>query len=199
MGVKCYFTEILICISLISSDVEHLFLCLLIICIYSLKKCLLKFIAIFKIRLFVTKMNAAWFNLQEISKVGKHPETENRITVARGYGKEKWRVAILWLKNFIYTRWISFGYQLQTYIVPVFNNVCFPGPLVVKNLPACARDIRDAGSVFGSGWSSGGGHGNPLQYFCLENPMDRRDWWATVHGVAQSQTQMKWLSTHACP
>ena len=144
-------------------------------------------------------MNAAWFNLQEISKVGKPPETENRITVARGYGKEKWRVAILWFKNFIYTRWISFGYQLQTYIVPVFNNICFPGPLVVKNLPACARDIWDAGSVFGSGWSSGGGHGNPLQYFCLENPMDRGVWRAMVHWVVKSQTQLKQLSSFWSP
>ena len=53
---------------------------------------------------------------------------------------------------------------------------------------ANARDLRDAGSILGSGRSPGGGHGNPFQYCCLENPMDRRDWWATVHGVTQSRT-----------
>ena len=62
--------------------------------------------------------------------------------------------------------------------------------LVVKNLPANAGDIRDMGSIPGSGRSPGGGHGNPLQYFCLENPMDRGAWWATVHGVAKSQTPL---------
>ena len=45
--------------------------------------------------------------------------------------------------------------------------------------------------------SPGGGNGNPLQYSCLENPMDRRAWWATVHGVAKSQTRLKRLRTHA--
>ena len=45
--------------------------------------------------------------------------------------------------------------------------------------------------------SPGGGHGNPLQYFCLKNPMDREAWWATVYGAAKSQTQLKLLSTHA--
>ena len=62
--------------------------------------------------------------------------------------------------------------------------------LVVKNLPANAGDL---GSIPGSGKSPGGGLGNPLQYSCLENPMDRGAWQATVHGVAQSQTQ---LSAH---
>ena len=52
--------------------------------------------------------------------------------------------------------------------------------LVVKNLPANAGDIRDMGSVFGSGRSAGGGHSNPLQYSCLDNPMDRGAWWTTV-------------------
>ena len=52
------------------------------------------------------------------------------------------------------------------------------------------------GSIPGSGRSPGGGRGNPLQYFCLENPMDREAWWATVHGVAKSQTQLKQLNTH---
>ena len=60
--------------------------------------------------------------------------------------------------------------------------------LVVKNPPANAGDLRDAGSVPGSGIASGGEHGSPLQYSCLENPMDREAWRATVHGVAKSQT-----------
>ena len=58
--------------------------------------------------------------------------------------------------------------------------------LVVKNPPADAGDVRDAGSIPGLGRSPGGGHGNPLQYFCLENPMDRGAWRATVHGVTES-------------
>ena len=60
--------------------------------------------------------------------------------------------------------------------------------LVVKNLPADAGDIKDVGSIPGSGRSPRGGHGNPLQYSCLENSMDSRAWQTIVHGVAQSQT-----------
>ena len=52
---------------------------------------------------------------------------------------------------------------------------------MVKNLPANAGDIRDTGSIPGSGRSPGGGHGNPLQYSCLENTTDRETWLATVH------------------
>ena len=68
--------------------------------------------------------------------------------------------------------------------------------LVVKNPPANAGDKRDAGSIPRLGRSSGGGHGNALQYSCLGNPMDRGAWWATVHGVTKSWTQLKGLSTH---
>ena len=60
--------------------------------------------------------------------------------------------------------------------------------LVVKNSPANAGDIRDMGSIPGSGRSPGGGQGKPLQYFCPENPMERGAWGATVHRVAQSRT-----------
>ena len=60
--------------------------------------------------------------------------------------------------------------------------------LVIKNLPASAGDVRDMGSVPGLGSFPGGGHGSPLQNSCLENPMDRGAWWATVHGVANSWT-----------
>ena len=59
---------------------------------------------------------------------------------------------------------------------------------VVENLPANAGDIRDVGLSPGSGRSPGGGHSNPLQYSCLENPMDRGAWQATVHGIAESDT-----------
>ena len=60
--------------------------------------------------------------------------------------------------------------------------------LVVKNPPANAGDLRDIGLIPGTGRSPGGGHGNPLQYACLENPMDRGAWQTTVHGVTKSQT-----------
>ena len=63
--------------------------------------------------------------------------------------------------------------------------------LVAKNTPASAGDLREAGLIPGLGRCPGGGHGNPLQYSCLENPMDRGAWWATVHGVTNSQTGLK--------
>ena len=56
--------------------------------------------------------------------------------------------------------------------------------------------VGDPGSIRGLGRSPGGGQGNPLQYSCLENPMDRGAWQATVHSVAKSQTRLKWLNTH---
>jgi len=65
----------------------------------------------------------------------------------------------------------------------VNRNKGFPGGTVVKNLPADAGDAKDLGSVPGSGISAGGGHDNPLQHSCLENPMDGGDWWASVHAV----------------
>jgi len=59
--------------------------------------------------------------------------------------------------------------------------------LVVKNLPADVGDTRDEDLILGLVKSPGGGHGNSLQYSCLENPKDRRAWWAVVHRVRQSQ------------
>ena len=87
-------------------------------------------------------------------------------------------------------------------VTPWFPHRCHPhgaaqAALVVKNPPANARDVRDAASIPGSGRSLGGGHGNPLQYSCLENPMDRGAWKVLDRRVIQSQTQLKWLSTHA--
>ena len=82
------------------------------------------------------------------------------------------------------------GFNLHFY-----NSIMISGAskvaLVVKNPPANAGDVRDTGSIPGLGRSSGGGHGNPLQYSRLENPMDVGAWRATVHGVAKSQTRLK--------
>ena len=70
----------------------------------------------------------------------------------------------------------------------LFNKVLgFPGGLEVK---ASASSAGDLGSIPGSGRSPGEGNGNPLQYSCLENPVDRGAWWATVHGVAKSWTRL---------
>jgi len=84
------------------------------------------------------------------------------------------------------------------YIVVYVNLRASQVALVVKNTPASKEDIRDVGSSPGLGRSPGGGHGNPLQYSCLENPMDRGAWWATIHGVAKSQKGLKRLSTREC-
>ena len=67
--------------------------------------------------------------------------------------------------------------------------------LVVKNPSANAGDIRASGSMPGSGRSPGGGHGNQLQYSCLENPMDRGAWWAIVYRVTRSWTGLKCAQT----
>ena len=64
--------------------------------------------------------------------------------------------------------------------------------LIVNNLPAA----RDSGSIPGLGRSPREGHGNPLQYSCLENPRDRGAWWATVHGVAESRTGWTHMKAH---
>ena len=67
----------------------------------------------------------------------------------------------------------------------------FPGGSEVK---ASARNVGDLGSIPGLGRSPGEGNGNPLQYSCLENPMDGGAWWATVHGVIESQTRLSDLT-----
>ena len=66
----------------------------------------------------------------------------------------------------------------------------FPSGTVIKNVPANAGDARDEGLIPGLGRSPGGGYGNPLQDSCLENPMDRGAWRATVHVVTKTWTQL---------
>ena len=67
----------------------------------------------------------------------------------------------------------------------------------LKRLPVSAHNAGNLGSIPGSGRSPGEGNGHPLQYSCLENPMDRGAWWAAVHGVAKSQTQLNDFTCHA--
>ena len=89
------------------------------------------------------------------------------------------------------TRWHDLATKQQ-------HGVLTQGALVVKNPPSNAEGVGDAGSIPGSGrsFSPGEENGNPLQYSCLENPMDRGAWQATVNRVAKSQTWLKQLSTH---
>ena len=72
----------------------------------------------------------------------------------------------------------------------LFNLVGFPGGSVVKNSPTSAGDTRDMTSVPRLRRPPGEGNGNPLQYSCLGNPMNRGAWKATVHGVTKCQTQL---------
>ena len=71
--------------------------------------------------------------------------------------------------------------------------------LLGKSPPANAGDIRDTSSIPGSGRSPGGGHGNPFQHSCLENPMDRGAWRAAVHGVAESDKTVMTMRAHTQP
>ena len=66
----------------------------------------------------------------------------------------------------------------------------FPGGSPVKNLPANSGGVRDVDLIPGWGRYPGEGNGNPLQYSCLKNPMDRGAWWTTAHGVAKSRTRL---------
>ena len=84
----------------------------------------------------------------------------------------------------IFTFHFTIKAQLQ-FLLPL--QMDFPGSSVVKNPPASAGDARYAGLICALGRSPRGGHGNPLQYSCLENPMNRGAWQATVHGVAKSR------------
>ena len=79
--------------------------------------------------------------------------------------------------------------QLSCCFIHVTLPPCFKGPAVTTGASGCNEgDARDEGSIPGWGRSPGGGLGNPLQYSCLENPMERGAWRATVHGVTKSQT-----------
>jgi len=109
------------------------------------------------------------------------------------------------LVNFYFSQWLFVLVLKSSLVWPmqapqaalVFFNMFpsfsedFPHSSVGKESACNAGDL---GSILGSGRSPGGGNGNPLQYSCLENSMDRGAWWATVHGVAKSQMQLSDLA-----
>ena len=86
---------------------------------------------------------------------------------------------------YIYTHTHLLYIYLYTFIIYIHNKWGFPGGSVVKNPPANAGHM---GLIPDPGRSPGEGNGNPLQYSCLENPMGRGAWWATVHGIAKNWT-----------
>ena len=88
----------------------------------------------------------------------------------------------------MYTYYITEWFMCVS--INIYTYCIYTGGTVLKNLPASAGDARDVGSIPGSERSSGEGNGNPLQYSCWENPMDREAWWATVHEVSKNQTRL---------
>ena len=119
-----------------------------------------------------------------------------------GWGSltECWKYAVSrsrqWLQRaHIHKNWLRFALY-NTALCTLLHYWPSQVALMVKNPPANAGDIRNVGSIVGSGTFAGGQHGNLLQYSCLENPMDRRAWWATIHGVTKRWTQLNRLSMH---
>ena len=101
-----------------------------------------------------------------------------------------------WGHSYLHCRGVSFAHDCRFGDFLMYIFWASVVALEVKNLPVNAGDIRDIGLIPGSGRSSGRRNGNPLQYSCLENPMDRGSWWAKVYRVSKSRTRMKQLSTH---
>ena len=101
----------------------------------------------------------------------------------------------------VYYGWLLYcSHETATtlFVIWLYPDTAFQAAQVVKNPPANAGDLRDTGLIPGLGRSPGGGNGNPLQYSCLENLIDRGTWWAIVHRVTKSWTWLKLLSMHAC-
>ena len=89
------------------------------------------------------------------------------------------------------SRWVVKGPRLPAQKGTPVGKMGFPDGTSGKEPPASTGDIRDEGSIRGSGRSPGGKHGNPLQHLCLENFMDTRAWWATVQRVSKSRIQLR--------
>ena len=130
----------------------------------------------------------SWASL--VAQLVKNPPAIQETWVRSWVGKIPWRrerlpTPVFWPGEFhrLYNPW---GHQ-ESDTTERLSLSLFPGGSVVKNPLANARDTGDLGSIPEWGRSPGRGNGNPLQYSCLKNPMDRGAWWATVHGIDKSQ------------
>ena len=113
---------------------------------------------------------------------------------------EKWLNMEMLLFSCGVSNFLSYSFNEPHYQLDEFrlaDHQASQAALMAKNLLANAQDIRETVSIPGSGRSPGGGHGNAFQCSCLENSMERGTWWSTVHRVAKSWTQLKWLSKHS--
>ena len=99
-----------------------------------------------------------------------------------------WRTLCIFWSHFPYNHLNkAFGNAVSSFSCSSISDTGFLSGSVVKNLPAHARNV---GSIPGLGKSPQGGNGNPLQYSCLENSIDRGDWWVAIHGVSKNWTQL---------
>ena len=104
--------------------------------------------------------------------------------------RHDWATELNWTEGF--QTWCIIWRQQTSHLLTSYSTGrAFQVVLVVKNLPANAEDVKDVGSIPELGRSPGRGYGNPLQYSCLENPVDRGAWWIIVHGITKSWT---WLN-----
>ena len=100
--------------------------------------------------------------------------------------RAEWWLHYIWITDFLFVKFIT----NLIWLVVTIGYLGFPVGSLVKNPPANAGDRGDTGLIFGSRRSLGRGHGNPLQYSCLENSTDRGAWWAAVYGAAKSWTRL---------
>ena len=97
-----------------------------------------------------------------------------------------------WIMAWQKRKWMKVCLLLISFQQPSQLKSSFPGSALVKNLPANAAGARDMGLISGLRRSPGTGSGSPLQSSCLENPIDKGDWWAIVHGVTKSWTRLSY-------